>query len=514
MERQDVRFGQFRLDLGRRELSRAGTPVKLGSRALEILCVLAEAKGEVVSKDDMMARVWQGLIVEENNIQVHISALRKAIDEGDGGQSCVVTVPGRGYRLVGLEPATDEVDATVGGRPAIPAAPSIAVLPFQNLSNDPDQDYFADGIVEDIITSLSRVRWFLVIARNSSFAYKGKTVDVKQIGRELGVRYVLEGGIRKAGNRVRITAQLIETETGAHLWAERYDRQLDDIFALQDEITMSVVGAIEPNLRKAEIERVRHKRPDSLDAYDLVLRSLPSVYRMMAEGAATAIPLLEKALEADPGYARAHALLAWCYHFRFSRGGLKEEDRAAAIRHARAAIAGGSDEAPALAISGLVIWFDEHDAHTALSLFDRALAISESNAFALGCSAVALAWMGQPEVAVERAQRALRLSPFDSLNYMSYDALSVAHFQKSQYQAACDAALRAIESNPGFSVPLLLAAAALFRLGRNAEATAAAQRALSLNPGFTIDGYRITVGHVPEVFNPFASAWAEAGLPT
>ena len=188
------------------------------------------------------------------------------------------------------------------------------------MSADPEQEYFADGIVEDIITGLSRIRWLFVIARNSSFIYKGKAVDVKQVGRELGVRYVLEGGVRRAGNRIRITAQLVDAETGAHLWAERYDRLLDDIFAVQDEITMSVIGAIEPSLRKAEIERIKRKRPDSLDAYDLVLRALPFLYSAMPGGVATAIPLLEKALELEPDYARAQADLAWCLHHRFSRG--------------------------------------------------------------------------------------------------------------------------------------------------------------------------------------------------
>jgi TolB-like protein/Tfp pilus assembly protein PilF len=513
MDRNETNLGQFRLDVSRRELSRGGTPIKLGSRALDILCVLAAAKGDVVSKDDLMARVWPGLVVEENNIQVHISALRKALDDGPGGQSHVVTVPGRGYRLVGLQPSMRPVDPKIDQHPAVPATPSIAVLPFHNMSNDPDQDYFADGIVEDIITGLSRIKWFLVIARNSSFTFKGKAIDVKQIGRELGVRYVLEGSVRKAGNRVRITAQLVETETGAHLWAERYDRLLDDIFDVQDELTLSVIGAIEPNLRKAEIERIKRRRPDNLDAYDLVLRALPFVYRMMAEGAVTAIPLLEKALVVEPGYARAHALLAWCYHFRFSRGGLREEDRAAAIRHARAAISAGSDDATTLAIAGLVIWFDQHDARTALDLFDRALAISESDAFALGCSAVALSWMGEPERAIERAQRALRLSPFDTLNYMAYDALSVAYFHAGRYEDACEAAQRAIESNPGFSVPHTLLAAAFVRLGRRAEANAAAHRALALNPTFTVSGYCVTVGHVPGVFESYATAWREAGIP-
>src|SRR3984893_2808863 len=282
------------------------------------------------------------------------------------------------------------------------------------MSGDLEQEYFADGVVEDIITGLSRIKWLFVIARNSSFSYKNRSVDVKQIGRELGVPYVLEGSVRKAANRVRITGQLVDAQTGVHLWAERYDRSLDDIFALQDEITLAVLGAIEPNLRAAEIERVKRKRPESLDAYDLVLRALPFVYTAMPEDAAKAMPLLEKALELEPSYAIAYAHLAWYLHQRFSRGGLREEDRVAAIRHAHSAITHGGDDATALAVAAFVTALDEHDGATALNLFDRALALSNSNVFALRCSAVTLAWMGSPEREIERAQLALRLSPYDA----------------------------------------------------------------------------------------------------
>ena len=211
---------------------------------------------------------------------------------------------------------------------ALPDRPSIAVLPFTNLSGDLEQDYFADGMVEDIITGLSRIKWLFVIARNSSFAYKGKAVNVKQAGRELGVRYILEGSVRKASSRVRVTGQLIEAETGRHVWADRYDRTLDDVFAIQDELTMSVVAAIEPSLRQAEIERVKRKRPDSLDAYDLVLRALPHVYTVMPDGAAKALPLLESALKMEPDYALAHGFAAWAHEIIFARGGAHEENRA------------------------------------------------------------------------------------------------------------------------------------------------------------------------------------------
>ena len=205
------------------------------------------------------------------------------------------------------------------------------MLSFENLSADPQQEYFADGVVEDIITGLARINWLSVIARNSTFTYKGKANDIEQVRKDLGVRYVLKGSIRRSSDRVRIVAQLIETRSGVHLWAERYDRSLDDIFAVQDEIAMSVIGAIEPNLRKAEIERVKRKRPESLDAYDLVLRALPFVHKWMPDGAADAIPLLKKALEIEPGYTLAHALLARCFHFRFSRAGLRVPDDCSVI---------------------------------------------------------------------------------------------------------------------------------------------------------------------------------------
>jgi tetratricopeptide (TPR) repeat protein len=238
-------------------------------------------------------------------------------------------------------------------------------------------------VVEDIITGLSRIKWLFVTARNSSFTYKGRAADMKQVGRELGVRYLLEGSVRRAGQRVRITAQMIEAETGGHLWAERYDRSLDDIFALQDEITLSVIGAIEPSLREAEIERVQRKRPDSLDAYDLVLRALPHVIAAMPEDAARAVPLLERALALDADYAAAHGYLAWCHEILFVRGGLREENRAAAIRHARAAVASGRDDATALSLGAFGIAMVEHDRATAFDAFERALALSPSSSFAL-----------------------------------------------------------------------------------------------------------------------------------
>jgi adenylate cyclase len=242
----------------------------------------------------------------------------------------------RVYRVEkGGEPPIGPVGDTTKVPLALPDKPSIAVLPFANMSGDPEQEYFADGMVEEIITTLSRIRWLFVIARNSSFTYKGRALDVKQVGRELGVRYVLEGSVRKGGNRVRITAQLIDALSGAHLWADRFDGELEDVFALQDKVAISVAGVIEPTLRQAEIERARRKRPDSLDAYDLYLRALPDAVAAMPEDADKALALLNKTIELEPDFAAAHALIAWCHEQQYLRGGMQEETRLAAVRHAR-----------------------------------------------------------------------------------------------------------------------------------------------------------------------------------
>ncbi len=508
-------FDDYSLDCGRRELRRGDDIVPVEPRVFDLLAHLVQHRDRVVSRDDLIAAVWEGRLVSESALASCINAARTAIADSGEEQRLIKTLPRKGIRFVGEVRESRGRAEPAPASPALspPGRPSIAVLPFQNLSEDPAQEYFADGTVEDIIASLARVKSLFVIARNSTFVYKGGAVDVKQVGRDLGVRYVLEGGVRKAGNRVRLTVQLIEAETGVHLWAERYDRQLDDIFALQDEITISVIGAIEPNVRKAEIERVRRKRPDSLDAYDLLLRALPLVYTHTASDAAAALPLLHKALEFDPAYASAHALMAWCYHFRFSRAGLHAEDRGAAIEHAHAAVAYGSDDATSLAIAGFVVSLDEHDHATALDLFERALALSGSNIFALSCSALILSWMGKPELAVDRAQRALRLSPFDSLNYLSYNAIAIACFHERKFQESFDAARRSVQSNPRFSVCHAFLTAALARLGRHEEARAQAIRVLDLDPTFTIRRFAVTVDIASDVFGPLADAWQSAGLP-
>jgi adenylate cyclase len=280
-----------------------------------------------------------GGVFVSNTVHDHVRDRLPFVFEDLGEQQVKnIARPVRVYRVRDAGTTVKSPSAPVPPVLTLPDKPSIAVLPFANMSGDPEQEYFADGMVEEIITALSRIRWLFVIARNSSFIYKGQAVDVKQVGRELGVRYVLEGSVRKAGGRVRITAQLIDATSSVHLWADRFDRALDDVFALQDELTISVVGAIEPSLRKAEIERARRKRPDSLDAYDLYLRALPLASTAMPEDADKALPLLEEAIRLEPDYSAAHAVLAWCHEQRYLRGGLDEATREAARRHARAEI--------------------------------------------------------------------------------------------------------------------------------------------------------------------------------
>jgi adenylate cyclase len=396
---------------------------------------------------------------------------------------------------------------------ALSKRPSIVVLPFQNMSGDPEQEYFADGMVDEIITGLSRIKWLSVISRNSAFIYKNKPVAIKEVSEKLGVRYVLEGGVRKSGNRVRITAQLIDAETDAHLWAEQYDRLLEDVFALQDEITMCVVGAIEPSIRRAELDRVKRQRPNNFDAYDLLLRSQQFVFAGMPKEAAKAIPLLEEAVKLEPDYSAAHAYLAWCFHALFGRGGLREEDRLAAIRHARAAIALGSDDATALAIAALVLAYDAHETATALKVFDRAVELSNCSIFVLCWNAAILAWTGNSDLAIQRANRALQLGPFDSMRWRAYHALAVAYFHAQRYADAADAARNVIDINPVYSIPRAFLVAALIRLGRMDEGKAVAQTVLELEPSFTIAGTARYSELEPTVFRPMANAWREAGLP-
>jgi len=423
-----------------------------------------------------------------------------------------ITRPVRTYRVA--LGASSRAALPVGAPLPLPDKPSLAVLPFQNMTGDVGQDYFVDGMVEEITTAVARLPWIFVIARNSAFTYKGKPVDVQQVGRELGVRYVLEGSVRKAGNRVRITTQLIDATNAAHLWADRFEGSLEDVFDLQDKVAISVAGVIEPTLRQSEIERARRKRPDSLDAYDLYLRALPYAFTPMPEDADKALPLLVKAIELEPDYAAAHAIIAWCHEARYLRGGMQEETRLAALHHARLAIAGGSDDAAALATAGFVIAVCGRDYESALNAFNRSFALSGSLAPALGFSSLVRAWKGDDAIAVEQANRALRLSPFDPLIYLPYIALAYAHFAAGRFEEMVSAANLATQSNPRFTPPLILLAAALGCLDRSEDAQTVVQRLLELQPGTTVCTAILSARYVdPQNIAALANALRRAGLP-
>jgi TolB-like protein/class 3 adenylate cyclase len=370
---------------------------------------------------------------------------------------------------------------------ALPERPSIAVLPFENMSGDPEQGYFADGMVEDIITALSRFNELSVIARNSSFVYKGRAVDVQQVARELGVRYVLEGSVRKASHRVRITGQLIDADTRAHVWADRFDGALEDVFELQDRITESVVGALQPTLRRAEIERARRKPPASLDAYDYVLRALPLVMANTSADAVSAIPLLNEALRLCPDYAYAHALLSMAQGqiLRSAVGSERTQAGAEAERHARQALETAGDDGNALAHGGFMLLLTQHDVATPRAALDRAVALNPNSATARCYRALVLAMAGECEEAIDEAQRALRLSPLDPMRYLSHMAQGVAFIGLRRYDEAVASTHKAIDSAPPrYPMSYAWLIVAECARGNGAEAEHQLQRLVALLPGF------------------------------
>ena len=509
-------FGPFRLDTDAEILFSGAQPIVLGQRAVALLRLLLERAGAPVSKDALFEAAWPGLAIEDSNLTVQVAALRRVFDEAGGGANWIETMPRRGYRYVGPAVATGRSPAAPPPTTSplvLPDKPSVAVLPFTNLSGDPEQEYFADGMVEDIIAGLSRIKWLFVIARHSSFTYKGTAVDVKRVGRDLGVRYLLQGSVRKDGRRVRISAQMIEAETGHQLWTERFERPLDDVFALQDEIALNVVSAIEPSLRRAEVERVKRKRPDSLDAYDLVLQAQPDVDSGMPAQVTKALVLLERALALDPTYALAHAFAAMCHHCLFLRSGLHEKDRFASVRHAQAAILYGRDDALALTLAGFSIGMDGHDRSAAFTALEAALAISPSSALTYILGSVILAWGGEAERAIEWSERGMRLSPLDPWAFAAFDAQALSHFHLGRYDKAAQAAYKSVHANPAHSITYVQLAAALAQLGRMEEAKAAAARVLELHPTFRYSRQFAGVNCAPTLATSLGNALRAAGLP-
>jgi adenylate cyclase len=372
----------------------------------------------------------------------------------------------------------------------LPDKPSIAVLPFQNLSGDPEQEYFADGMVEEIITALSRIRWLFVIARNSSFAYKGKSPDLREVGRELGVRYVLEGSVRKGGGRVRITAQLIDAATGAHLWADRFDGSLEDVFDLQDQIATSVAGVIEPTLREAEMHRARRKPTASLDAYDLYLRALAEYFK---ERASEAIALAKRAVAIDPSYGPPAAMVGVCRHGQRLRGlgPISKSDVAEAVALARQAIEAGKDDPEALWMGGWALATLAFEQAAGLSAIERSLALNPNSSIAWTFCGWLHGFANRPAPAIDAFERSIRLSPLDPARWGSEGGLGFAHLLAGRYQEAIEWTARAVHVNPRATFIAACQAAACGYLGRSDEARECIRRLAEFVPGFTtITGFR------------------------
>jgi TolB-like protein/Tfp pilus assembly protein PilF len=403
-------------------------------------------------------------------------------------------------------------------KPALPLPykPSIAVLPFQNMSGDPEQEYFVDGVVEEIITALSRFNHLFVIARNSTFTYKGRAVDVKQVGRELGVRYVLEGSVRKSGNRVRITGQLIDTATGAHLWADRFDGTLEDIFDLQDQVTSSVVGVIAPKLEQFEIERARRKPTESLDAYDYYLRGKASFHQTTNASISEALSLFYKAIELDPEYAAAYGMAAWCYNRRKSSRWVTDpvKETTETARLARRALDLGREDAVALCTAGHALAYVVGDLDQGAAYLEQAVALNPNLSIALSLSGWAKLWLGELDAAVDFQTRAMRLSPRDPQLFLMEAATAMAHLCGGRYGEASAWAAKAFSDQPNYIASLACFAASATYLDRLEEARKAAARMRQLDPSLCISNLKS--------WTPFRRAehlarWVEglrkAGLP-
>jgi TolB-like protein len=516
-----LRFGDCLLDPERRELKRASGAVAIGPQVFDLLLYLIENRARVVSKDDLLDAVWRGRIVSESTITSHINAARTAIGDSGQAQALIRTVARKGFRFVGdvteVSPeAGDRGRSTPDRAPPLPDKPSIAVLPFVNMSGDAEQDYFADGMVEDITTALSHIRWLFVIARNSSFTYKGKAQDVTQIGRDLGVRYVLEGSIRRAANRVRITGQLVDAETGGHLWAERYEGALDDVFELQDRITESVVGAIAQELERAEIERAKRKPTENYDAYDYFLRGMASFHAGGPEGVDHAVSCFRKAVALDPDYASAYGMAAWCLFWRRLNGWSADraQDTAEGAQLARRAVDLGKNDAVALTRGGHALAHFTRDLDTGIDFLDKALVLNSNLGAAWFLGGYLRIWRGEPDEAIERLEHAMRLSPLDPEMFRMRAGVAMAHLIAGRFDAARTWAEKAFRDVPLFGLAAAAIAASCALAGRMDEARRAMVDVRRLDPGLRL----ATLGEWlpfrrPEDAALFADGLRKAGLP-
>ena len=501
--------------------------VKLEPKVMRVLVYLANRHGQTVTRDALTGAVWSGTIVGDDAVTNAIIKLRKAFGDDSRSPKVIETIPKLGYRLVAkvqslqIEEGRADTDVAPVGATADSTEPrieqpTIAVLPFRNLSGDPEQEYFSDGITEDITTALSSGGWFSVTARHSAFAYKDKAVDVREVGKELGVQYSLEGSVRKAGDKVRVTAQLIETATGKHIWANHYDGTLDDIFDLQDQITETIVGTLEPEFQRAEVQRIAQKRPENWQAYDYLLNGVSYMNKLTPEDTRTALQYFYKAIERDPGYGRAYACAFWCYRREVQTEGLtlSKQEQAKAIRLMEVGLKADKDDPIVMWQAGSMKTYLQRDFEGALALIDRSLSIDPTSARALIASSDTRTFMGDTETAIKHAERAIRISPRSPALWAGYTRIAESHLQELRYEEAAKAAKKAVQLN-NYVIPAhLVLGASCAHLGRLDEAQAAIKESLKLNP-------ELTVPRLPEFFpisnfknlDDYLDGLRKAGLP-
>jgi TolB-like protein len=514
-----ISFGECAMDLERRELRRSGRPIHVEPQVFDLILYLIRHRSRVVSKDQLLEAVWQGRIVSDSALSTRINAARQAIGDSGDQQRFIQTLARRGFRFIadvqedisadGSEPGMPNQIVQTPATPTSPERPAIAVLPFDNPGGVPEESYFAEGMAESLITSLSHIRWLTVIARSSSFAFKGRDLDAQRIGAQLNVRYLLEGSVRRAQGRVRITAQLVEADTGRQLWSGKFDGQIEDVFDLQDRITASVIGAIEPSLRGAEIARAERKRPENIGCYELYLQALAQAYANTPEGRSLALDLLAKALDLDPTYAEAHGLASWCHIQRiWSESPNSRPDLESALNHARAVLKIRTDDASTLAFAAITYARVARDYATALQMIDHALAHNPSNAHALAVGAVVNAWADKWENAISLAERALRCSPFDPVRHLALAATARARLFQGDAEKALVAARSAVQATPGHLPSHGYVLICLVRLGRRGELAMAVEQ---MRASFS----SVRTAHFLEhtTFEPFSAELKAIGLP-
>lgn len=502
-----VSFGPFLIDLATGDLSRDGKPVAIGQKGGLLLAALAAAEGRAVSKAELMERGWPGLAVEEGNLTVQIAALRKALGLRGDGAEWIVTIPRLGYRLA-LDRAIAEGD---------PHPPSVAVLPFVNLGAGVEQDYFADGVAAEIITALARFRSFSVVSRSSSFVYKGKAVDSRQAAAELGVRYVLEGSIRRDGERLRLDVQLVDGVTAGHLWAERFEDVIGHIFDFQDRITERVASTVEPSIEIAEMQRSRRERPQSVAVYDLYLRALAALHDESMEGNAAAHALLKQALAIEPDNAMLLSHAAWVLEHRHAMGWppFTSDDAAESVELARRALQHCAGDPRVMTHCGMALLQAGRDYEGAVAVLEAAFAANPNDLMVAAASGIAMLHCGDVRLAVERLKRAVALGPRDPDARFSLTGLAMAALFERDFEAAIAWAARSLALNAHFDATYWMLIAAHAHRGEIGEAHRYLESLRRIAPGVSLASIKAgQPARHPERFAVVLEGLALGGLPT